>query len=205
VVQVNTNLLPDPATWPTSWKDFANPRPEWKGNLIGSIPRERSSAFQVYACLLENFGEETTKAIWKGIMSCDPMLFNSGTACNEALLRGEGAIHYTVVPAYWFQEDKGYPVKTLFFADGIVRYMGKISVLASAPHPNAARLFTDWFLSVEGQTVQNQVGGYYSANPKVKHLKELPECVNLRFDEAAAGMNRNALLDMWDQWMAEGQ
>lgn len=203
VVQVNTNLLPDPATWPKSWKDFADPLPEWQGNLIGSIPRERSSAYQVFACQLENFGEETTKAIWQGIMSCDPMLFTGGTACNEALLRGEGAIHFTAVPAYWFQEDEGYPVRTLFFEDGVVRYVGKVSVVGSAPHPNAARLFMDWFLSVEGQTVQNQVGGYYSAHPDVVHLKEIPDCVNLRFDEAAAGDNRNAYLEMFDAWMAE--
>jgi len=51
---------------------------------------------------------------------------------------------------------KGLPIKQVFLPKqvGVVRAGGSgccISVFADAPHPNAAKLFANWFLSKEGQ------------------------------------------------------
>ncbi len=53
---------------------------------------------------------------------------------------------------------KGLPIKQVFFPKkvGLVRAGGSgccISVFANAPHPSAAKLFINWFLSKEGQTL----------------------------------------------------
>jgi len=53
---------------------------------------------------------------------------------------------------------KGLPIKQVFFPkqSGVVRAGGSgccISVFTDAPHPNAAKLFVNWFLSKEGQTL----------------------------------------------------
>jgi ABC-type Fe3+ transport system substrate-binding protein len=53
---------------------------------------------------------------------------------------------------------KGLPIKPVFLPKqvGLVRAGGSgccISVFASAPHANAAKLFVNWFLSKEGQTL----------------------------------------------------
>ncbi len=53
---------------------------------------------------------------------------------------------------------KGLPIKQVFLPKkvGLVRAGGSgccISVFAKAPHPNAAKLFVNWFLSKEGQTL----------------------------------------------------
>jgi ABC-type uncharacterized transport system YnjBCD substrate-binding protein len=53
---------------------------------------------------------------------------------------------------------KGVPIKQVFMPKQIalVRAGGSgccISVFAEAPHPNAAKLFVNWFLSKEGQTL----------------------------------------------------
>jgi iron(III) transport system substrate-binding protein len=52
---------------------------------------------------------------------------------------------------------KGLPIKQVFFPKqlGVIRAGGSgccISAFANAPHPNAAKLFINWFLSREGQT-----------------------------------------------------
>ena len=53
---------------------------------------------------------------------------------------------------------KGLPIKQMFLPKqvGVLRAGGSgccISVFANAPHPNAAKLFVNWFLSKEGQTL----------------------------------------------------
>jgi ABC-type Fe3+ transport system substrate-binding protein len=53
---------------------------------------------------------------------------------------------------------KGLPIKQVLLPKqiGLVRAGGSgccISVFANAPHPNAAKLFVNWFLSKEGQTL----------------------------------------------------
>jgi iron(III) transport system substrate-binding protein len=53
---------------------------------------------------------------------------------------------------------KGLPIKQVFFPKqlGVIRAGGSgccISAFANAPHPNAAKLFINWFLSREGQTL----------------------------------------------------
>ena len=53
---------------------------------------------------------------------------------------------------------KGLPIKQIFLPKqvGLIRAGGSgccISVFANAPHPNAAKLFVNWFLSKEAQTL----------------------------------------------------
>jgi ABC-type Fe3+ transport system substrate-binding protein len=53
---------------------------------------------------------------------------------------------------------KGLPIKQVFLPkqQGVIRAGGSgccISAFADAPHPNAAKLFINWFLSKEGQTL----------------------------------------------------
>jgi iron(III) transport system substrate-binding protein len=53
---------------------------------------------------------------------------------------------------------KGLPIKQVFLPKqvGLIRAGGSgccISAFANAPHPNAAKLFVNWFLSKEGQTL----------------------------------------------------
>jgi iron(III) transport system substrate-binding protein len=53
---------------------------------------------------------------------------------------------------------KGLPIKQMFLPKqlGLIRAGGSgccISVFANAPHPSAAKLFVNWFLSKEGQTL----------------------------------------------------
>jgi iron(III) transport system substrate-binding protein len=53
---------------------------------------------------------------------------------------------------------KGLPIKQVFLPKqlGVIRAGGSgccISAFANAPHPNAAKLFINWFLSKEGQTL----------------------------------------------------
>ncbi len=51
----------------------------------------------------------------------------------------------------------------------VVQTLNYVSVLKNSPHPNAGKLFADYLLSDEGQTVIQQ-SGYIPASPKVPAL-----------------------------------
>ena len=56
------------------------------------------------------------------------------------------------------QVDKGNPIVPVYPSDGTSVCVGPSSVMASAPHPNAARLFIDHFLSDEFQAELARLG-----------------------------------------------
>ncbi len=43
--------------------------------------------------------------------------------------------------------DKGNPIAPAYPTDGATLCLGPSSVMASAPHPNAARLYMEWLMS----------------------------------------------------------
>ena len=69
-----------------------------------------------------------------------------------ALVRGEGPLHFSATEtgsASLIAE--GAPIKALNMKEGAVLTPSQsLTMLSKAPHPNAARLFINWFLSAEG-------------------------------------------------------
>jgi iron(III) transport system substrate-binding protein len=57
--------------------------------------------------------------------------------------------------------------------EGIPFVPGYACVTADAPHPNAARLFLDFLLSKDGQTVMQEIG-VYSARPGMPPVPNKP-------------------------------
>jgi ABC-type Fe3+ transport system substrate-binding protein len=49
-----------------------------------------------------------------------------------------------------------------------------MSIYAKAPHPDAAKLFFNWWNSKEGQTLLAEVSGAYSARTDVPAPKDFP-------------------------------
>ena len=55
---------------------------------------------------------------------------------------------------------EGAPIKAIDMKDGIVQLISPVAaVITGSPHPNAARLFMDWFVSKEGQTAYTKSSG----------------------------------------------
>ena len=95
----------------------------------------------------------------------------------------------------------GAPLKALAMKEGTVGTATAISVLKNAPHPNAARVFVNWWLSPEGQTAVNKAVG----SPNIR--KDVPD-----FSYEATRIKPTKLLildeaanDMASKYVAEGR
>ena len=71
-------------------------------------------------------------------------------------------MHTAQYSAYLLAKAKGAPIEFVFPEEGLTLTPGVLGVVAEAPHPNAAQLFMDWFLSVPGQKVYDEISSLNS-------------------------------------------
>jgi iron(III) transport system substrate-binding protein len=75
---------------------------------------------------------------------------------------------------------KGNPVEIVYPAEGVPLVVSPTAITAFAPHPAAARLFTDFTFSREVQQVLADSEGLYTGHPDVKYPADKPKLGDLR-------------------------
>jgi ABC-type Fe3+ transport system substrate-binding protein len=142
-ILINTRLVKD-ADIPVSWNDLTDPK--WKGKLLSDDMRPLGSGNTLFAILQKTMGAEFNEKLaeQKPVFSRDIR--------NDArrIARGEYPIYITQVFAL-ASDLKGLPVKVVIPKEGAPYAQMDMAMLKDAPHPNAARLFMQHFLSVDSQ------------------------------------------------------
>ena len=146
----NTQLLATKEL-PKDYNDFLHPR--WKGKL-GLDPQD----FEWYANLRKVWGIERAHRFLAGLQRQELILRQGRALLTELLGAGEFTVLINnYLPNVLRVRDKGGP--TGFFPlDPVIAGAGPIGLNRLAPHPNAARLFVDFCLSRDGQSVLVGVG-----------------------------------------------
>lgn len=140
-----------------SWDSLLDPK--WKGKIAILDPRSPGSGESNWAFLLKIKGEQFLAKLAAQEMLVGRNLRQLG----EAVARGKSAIsigvsYYTYMPFI----KAGLPVKSVsnikegYYAGS---GSGNLAVMKNQPHPNAAKVFVNWLLSREGQTVVTKALG----------------------------------------------
>ncbi len=120
--------------------------PKWKGGKI-SIDTE---AYGMLEGLIGIWGKEKALEYFKKLAAQDPIAKRGNTERVQLTVAGE----YPLILAYNItierMTQKGAPIDWVALEPAVVQ-VNPLIVAANAPHPNAARLFTDFLLSKEGQ------------------------------------------------------
>jgi ABC-type Fe3+ transport system substrate-binding protein len=148
----NTQLMK--ATDIRSFDDLLDER--WKGRIGYLDPRTPGSGASMWSYLRELKGEEYLKKF----AAQKPLLSRDQRVLAEILAKGKialaiGLTYYSYAPFV----KAGLPVASLptpkegvYVSGG----SGHLVVLKNAPHPNATKVFVNWFLSREGQEVYSR-------------------------------------------------
>lgn len=133
---------------PEEWEDVLDP--QWKGQI--AILDPITPAFQrSYQFLANEYGEE----FLGDLADQDPTFYQSGNSMGEAVAAGEFPIGlFTYTHAVETLKGKGAPVERV--ETPTTPYYGNPMWVASSEnvsHPNAARVFLNFFMSQEGQEV----------------------------------------------------
>jgi len=156
----NTELV-NPASVKAYWDLL---KPEWKGKLVALEPGRGAQGFLRFLYHNQKLGPNFIRQL---LGKAGLTYSRSGRQVVDWLGAGKFAIAIFINPSrsgLVTAKSQGLPVDWFLpqhFKDGVPITGGpnNVSLVNRAPHPNAARLFINWFLSREGQTVAQKVGG----------------------------------------------
>ncbi|MDO8636045.1 MAG: extracellular solute-binding protein [Dehalococcoidia bacterium] len=146
---VNTNII-KPGEEPKVWKDLLDPK--WKGKMMAVNPTTSAGLLNLFLPLLREkvIDEEFLKALYK-----QDLRFSSATPEEAGMLaRGERPLSLSGISVVYSQFiTQGAPIRAAELSDGTSMAPVVVVAFKEAPHPNAARVFINWLMSPEGQTI----------------------------------------------------
>lgn len=164
----NTNNV-SPEDAPTGWEDLLDPR--WRGNAVMIDPASSETYMSWALNMREAFGDE----FLTGLAAQELTIANGGLDAAQAVASGAVDISFSAMAN---QAEgllaQGAPLGVLEVANPALGNEHSIGIAANAPNPENARIFTNWFLSEEGQGVAC-VTTAASALGDVPGCKPLPE------------------------------
>ncbi len=140
---------------PASWNVLTDPK------FSGKIALRDSNSGIMYLQWVV-LGEVMGPDFWGNVLKNSPVLFSGTSPMDEAVLRGELTLNGSAT-AYSLSQYRrqGAPYAGIVPKEGVPVVLYPMMLFKDAPHPNAARLFIDWVLSEEGQSVVvNEIGDY---------------------------------------------
>ncbi|MGE5738340.1 MAG: ABC transporter substrate-binding protein [Betaproteobacteria bacterium] len=185
----NTNLVKK-SELPSSYEGFADPR--WKGKL--AIEADDADWFATVSGLL---GEREAERLFRAIVANNGVSLRKGhTLLANLVAAGEVPLALTVYNYKAEQlKSKGAPIDWFVLPPAIARVNG-LAVSARAPHPNAAMLWFEFVLGVEGQRLL-LTREFVPTNRRVETtLNRFP----LRFVDSAAVLDESA---KWEKRYAD--
>lgn len=146
----NTDKLKG-ADIPRDWRDLL--KPQFKGQIIMPDPRASDAYLDVLALLLDRYGE----GFFNQLRAQNIRLATQGSTAIQSLGAGEGLVvgpttsaNIMIIKAKGAAVDLAVPDLT-----SGVELQVMLSARAKSKHPAAARLFANYVLSKEGNTVYN--------------------------------------------------
>ena len=166
VVTYNTETVPKNEV-PTSWEDLLDPK--WAGQALMMDPRSSDGYLSLYEVLRQKFGDQYLKDF--AAQGFTPVS-SGATAAQEV---AAGAYKLAIGNYGAHSKDllaQGAPIGLVTDLDPTQGTVHAAAISIDAPHPNAAKLYVNWYLTKSAQQVT--CAGVYSP------VKEsLPGCPSL--------------------------
>jgi len=176
-LMVNTQLVP-PSTI-TSWRDLL--KPEYKGRITAYDPRSAGPGQTPAAYLLILFGEQYLRDLYLGQ---EVALSRDDRQLAESVARGSYGIGIGLIPPQIEQfRALGLPLQRVIPADGpgyTTGGFGTLMKLKGSPHPNAARVFINWYLTKEAQEIHE--GAMMEPSLRADVVRKAPDYIVPRAD-----------------------
>jgi len=181
VIAYNTKAVAA-ADAPRTWKDLLDPK--WRGKLVTAHPGYSGVIATHVLALVHLYGWE----YFQQLAQNKPMLVQSAVDPSGVVASGERAVAVNGGDYTFFQvKQKGNPIEVVFPKEGVPLVVSPSAITSFAPHPNAAKLFTDFIFSLAVQQVLADTEGLYVGHPGVKYPAGRPKFGELRLLQVDAG------------------
>ena len=160
---------------PKTWNDLLDPR--WKGKMVTAHPGYSGVIATHVLALVHLHGWEYFKALAQNKV----MIVQSANDPATVVSSGERvvAVDGGDYSAYQLKK-KGNPIEVVYPKEGVPLVVSPTAITAFAPHPSAARLFTDFTFTREVQQVMADSEGLYTGHPGVTYPADKPKLSELK-------------------------
>ncbi len=141
-ILVNTNLV-KPEEF-KSWRNLLDPK--WKGGILSDDLSLGGAGGAMFEATYKAYGRGYHEALAKQ----QPSVTRNNREAERRVARGEYPVYIPQQLPYALAL-KGLPVKMIVPDEGVVYAFAQFALLTGAPHPNAARLLTQFMLEPESQ------------------------------------------------------
>jgi len=174
IIAYNTKAV-TAAEAPRTWKDLLDPR--WKGKMVTAHPGYSGVIATHVLALVNQYGWDFFKQLAQNKL----MLVQSAVDPAGVVASGERAVAVDGGEYTFYQtKKKGNPVELVYPKEGVPLVVSPTAIAAGAPHPNAAKLFTDFSFTREVQQVMADSEGLYTGHPEVKYPTDKPKLSDLK-------------------------
>lgn len=180
-VAYNTNLVTDEQIDALQQSYDSLLDPAFSGGKIAiGDPSQSGSAYTYFYTMMTHMGEEAFWSFIERLGEQRPAIFPSIIPPVDAVVRGEHVVALVPTTPVANQVGAGAPI-SVAFPPPTPGYLGIINLVRNAPHPNAAKLFIEWFSSQDGQTAFGKVYPVKSPRTDVEDQSPLPNAY--RYEE----------------------
>jgi iron(III) transport system substrate-binding protein len=174
VIAYNTKAV-SAAEAPKGWKDLLDPR--WRGKMVTAHPGYSGVIATHVLALVNQYGWDYFKQLAQNRL----MLVQSAVDPSGVVASGERVVAVDGGEYTFYQtRKKGNPLEIVYPKEGVPLIVSPTAITSFAPHPNAAKLFTDFSFSREVQQVMADSEGLYTGHPEVKYPADKPKLSELK-------------------------
>lgn len=182
-----------------SWAELLDPK--LKGLISIPDPLTSATGAQTYIGMVKVMGPE-----WiSGLVANEPVRRAQAVQATGWLATGEIPVTFSHARETYSLKERGIPVKLTYPKEGVVMQPFAAVILASAPRPNAAKLFIDFVRSAAGTQAVQDAGtlmffgrpGVKSPDPEILPAWEEIKVVPMNWDEDATPEDIEAVRDLF--------
>jgi len=174
VIAYNSKMIAA-AEAPRTWKDLLDPK--WRGRLVTAHPGYSGVIATHVLALVHLHGWDYFKTLAQN----KPMLVQSAVDPSGIVASGERPVAANGGDYTFYQaKKKGNPVEIVYPKEGVPLVVSPSAITSFAPHPNAARLFTDFIFSRDVQQALADTEGLYTGHPQVTYPADKPRMTDLK-------------------------